>query len=427
MNASAAKTNALGVDFASPVAIVLLAFLISYLVFFVQPVASSFETGMHIPGTIPSSKINAVDLRQMLSYSRSLSQQGETPYVGNNLYPPMASILFVPFVYVDFSTAYSAIVIATVLAFGLSSLILPLWAGRKLSPILLLVFWSGLYSYGLLFELERGQFNAIALTLCFVGIWLYHYRPNRRMLAYGLFTLSVQLKIFPVIFVLMYLRKRNYLRTDLLGIAGLLLVNVALCFVLGPKIFGEFVAAVQKQSLSPYVWIGNHSITSFVSLTSTKALNRLGWNNLSWIHGYATLIETVLLVLVLSCIAFVFYQSLKAEAAGPNPYLLIALTLGAMLIPPVSHDYKLSILTGPVAFLLSAVRINMRTHDRCKVALYLLLFVFSFAYASTLFSFSNKPLLFANNFAGLLIMLLAITGMSYFDHTKGFVRTCFIR
>ncbi len=52
--------------------------------------------------------------------------------------------------------------------------------GKRVTPELLVVFATGLISYGLQFELERGQFNVIAVSLAYLAIWMYHSRQWTR-------------------------------------------------------------------------------------------------------------------------------------------------------------------------------------------------------------------------------------------------------
>jgi len=94
--------------------------------------------------------------------------------------------------------------------------------------------------------------------------------------------------------------------------------------------------------------------------------------------------------------------------------LLLACTIGALLIPPVSHDYKLSILAAPVAILLSEMSSYTEGAIRSPrhFLTMMLVFILSFAYSTTLFSYTNKPLFMAYNFPALMTMLLVTTCLS---------------
>lgn len=93
-------------------------------------------------------------------------------------------------------------------------------------PGLLMLFFSGLFSYGLHFELERGQFNLLAFTCCLNTIYLFHYQCALRVLAYLLFCLAVQLKIYLAIFALLFVEDWRYWRESVRRIVGLAAINV---------------------------------------------------------------------------------------------------------------------------------------------------------------------------------------------------------
>ena len=58
-------------------------------------------------------------------------------------------------------------------------------------------FVTGLTSHGLQFELERGQFNVVAISLCLLAVYIFHYQVKYRHFGYLLFLVAVQLKVYP--------------------------------------------------------------------------------------------------------------------------------------------------------------------------------------------------------------------------------------
>lgn len=104
------------------------------------------------------------DLKQMLTYA---GQIPANPYIGRNIYPPFASILFIPFTWVDVKTAYLLLTMVTLGAyFGMFSL-------APKTNVSTLIFVGGLVGYGMQFEIERGQWNVIAMFLAMVGMELW--------------------------------------------------------------------------------------------------------------------------------------------------------------------------------------------------------------------------------------------------------------
>jgi hypothetical protein len=183
-------------------------------------------------------------------------------------------------------------------------------------------------------------------------------------------------------------------------------VNLALLFILGPYVFVDFIKALRYQIIYPYIWTGNHSIRSFVTLIANK-LSTHGW---SWANQYAGLVQLVLLAITVICLFIVLLQAYRQNQHGINAYLLLTCTIISLVIPSVSHDYKLSILGAPVAFLFSKKDIweGNRNTNIHRILMWLLLF-FSAIYSSTLFSFAYKPLLLRNNFPALVTLLFMVT------------------
>ena len=391
---------------------VLLGFSISYLLFFVRPIFFSAQY-MQFTKYVPAMDPIGVDLKNMLGFCESWFIAGQTPYIGSNLYPPLASVLFTPLLIFGYSLAYKIVSLVTLLCYVLITLVFPLRTGeqRQISPLLMLVLITGLFSYGFQFELERGQFNVIAISLCFLGIWIYHCRSKYRYFAYFLFIISVQLKVFPFIFIVMLIHdwrdwKNNIKKFFLLG--G---VNFVLFFVLGFNVFNDFIIAIKDQIDNPFSWVGNHSIRSFVTFISNIASGH-GW---TWVKPNTVLVEVALLAIIISCIFIIIQQAYRQKQTGINSHLFLACTIGALLIPSVSHDYKLSILAAPVAILFANERFSFSEKPirlRLQIIFIVLVFITSAAYSSTLFSFTQKPNILGNNFPALITMLLAITFLS---------------
>jgi hypothetical protein len=401
----------------TPHAWILLGFFISYLLFFVRPIFLSSQY-MQFPEYVPAKGFIGEDLLQMLSYSESWFIAKQTPYIDRNLYPPLASVLFTPLLGFEFSVAYKIVTLVNVLFYGLMTFVLPLRIGkeRQGSSLLMLIFITGLFSYGFQFELERGQFNVITMAACLLAIWIYHNHHRFRFLAYILFTISIQLKVFPAIFIVMFITNWHDWKNNIKRFVGLGIVNFALFFILGPSVFVDFLRAIKAQSVNPSIWNGNHSIRSFVtSISNTASQN--GW---TWINHYSGWVQLAFLAMIAICLFLIMRKAYQQNQTGVNSFLLLACTIGALLIPPVSHDYKLSILAAPVAILLSDISSNHETDgiSRHRFFPMMMIFIFSAAYSTTLFSYTNKPPLLASNFPALMFMLLITTCLSVIDRIK---------
>lgn len=389
---------------------VLLGFLMSYISFFVYPIFFSSQA-MQFFKYLPAYDHIGSDLKLAIHFSELWFVFKQSPYEGINLYSPLSILLFAPLLIVKFSWAYKIVTLFNVFCYVMITFVFPLRISkeRRVLPLLMLIFITGLFSYGFQFELERGQSNVIAIFICFLAIWIYHYHNRYRYLAYILFIISVQLKIYPFIFIVMLISNWQDWRNNVKKLLTLATVNFALFFVLGPNVFFDFLKSIIDNSLNASVWAGNHSIHSFVTFFS----NILYGNGWVWVKQYSGLIQIVLLAIILGCIFLIMLQAYRQKQKDINPFLLLACTIGACLIPSISHDYKLSILGAPVAILFSNIRIWKKTNSpRLNIIYIVLLLIFSAAYSSTLFSFTNKHVILSNNFPALVMMLLYITFLS---------------
>ena len=222
------------VPYTTPLMWILLAFAISYLLFFVYPIF--FSDVMNFPEYVPAMKPIGVDLKNTLSIANDFFASKQTIYreINGYAYPPLASILVFPLLLGDLSLAYKIITFVNIICYAMIAFVFPLLTSRerKVTPLIMLIFITGLFSYGFQFELERGQFNVIAAFLCFLAIWIFHYRNKYRYLAYVFFTFSVQLKIYPLIFIVMLINnwrdwKNNLKRFLLLAIINIVALLIA--------------------------------------------------------------------------------------------------------------------------------------------------------------------------------------------------------
>jgi len=101
-------------------------------------------------------------------------------------------------------------------------------------------------------------------------------------------------------------------------------------------------------------------------------------------------------------------QAYRRRLTGFQPPLLLACTVAALLIPSVSNDYTLTLLTAAVAIAFPRELPPAPTRAGRWLSGGLLAMI-ACAYASTLYSFTNKPWLLRNNLPALLTILCAWT------------------
>lgn len=381
-----------------PVLWVLAGFLVVFLLFFVFPVFLNWDRDMAFPRYIPSDKEIGDDLRLYLNYSQSRLIEKE--YIGN--YPPIPLIVFFPLTYINFTQAYKLLTAINIICFILVTLIIPIAfkKNKKDFSIITLIFITSLFSYGFQFELERGQFNIITLAICFSAIYLFHYKKKYRMLSYILFSLSIQLKLWPGIFIFLFIDNWEDWKNIIKRFFFLLVPNFLALFILGYQTFASFVDAI---SVPPYIWEGNHSVTSFAVFM--KNLSGLEESKIGFI-------EIASFSLIGLCILLIIVKSYRDKKEGLNEILLMACTIGACVIPSISHDYKLSIIPAAVVITLNSI-IPINAEER-KLPLIIFTFFFSIVFSITLFSYVYKPSFLENSFPALIVVLIMSTGIFLF-------------
>ena len=387
--------------------LVLLVFIITVIVFFILPVFLNPSHEMQFFNYVPTMNPIGNDFRDAQTILRAWNESGRTEYSGL-IYPPLANIILGVFQNIDLVTGYTLITCLSLACFLLMTLVFPplLRKKKKITTLQMLLLITGLFSYGFQFELERGQFNVITLFFCFLAIWIFHSHPKYRILAYLFLSLAIQLKVYPAIFILLLIDDWRDWKGIIKRFLGLGLFNFALLFVLGLNFFNHFIRLMSGYGTHPFIWIGNHSIISYVSQFIQLHEN-------FELVDYAKYIQIFLFVVVLSCILLILFWSYRRNKKGVNPYLLLACTIGALIIPSTSHDYTLPLLIPAVIFLFDWFddRLNLKPAGIGQLLLMLLLSGFYFI---TLFPETNKNhLILQNNFPTLLGMLVATTILAF--------------
>ncbi|MCX6080348.1 MAG: glycosyltransferase 87 family protein [Chloroflexi bacterium] len=387
-------------------------FLLAYLLFFIAPMfLNSRLQFQYFYRYLPDTVNLGVDLRQNTHYTRQWLVEGKSPYADNFMFfPPFINLFLAPLLLLGYPTAYYFLLGLEILSYFGLALLLPLLHNlkRELS-IVFFFFLTGLFSYGMQFELERGQFNLIAFFLCLFAVYIYHYHEDFRYFAYLFFALSIQLKLYPLIFIVMFIKDWRDWRNNLIRMAGLGAFNIGMLFIIGYAMFLGFFRSLTTQiyQVGAYGWIGNNSIKAFVYNLTQEGFGLFSGSRLEWIRQNSQTIEILLMGFVALCLGSIIVSAYLRKENGFNPYLLMTCTIGAMIIPAVSNDYKLSILAAPMAILFC--NLDIPQNKVRKYWLFLLAGLASFAYSVTLYPFKYRPDLIANSLPPMLVILVAVT------------------
>jgi len=385
-----------------------LGFLITYLFFFIGPVFFDPSRNMQFIQYIPVLSPIGADFRFIVAASSTWIHSGKLVSIN---YPAFTLVFFVPFTFLSYGAGYKIMTMIILICFVLITLMLPLWIYKQknISAVAMLVFITGMISYGLQFELERGQENVIAFMFCLTAIHLYHNYPKSRWLAYLFLSISVQLKLYPAIFVFALIENWSDWKNNIKRFIGLGVLNMAALFIfgLGPMLetFGQFGRAQATQDGRP----DNLSIRSFANYI--LSLNPLPHQGIFlWLEANDWVFQFLLLVFFVICFVIILWQAYKRSSKGFDPYVFMACLVGAMIIPPISFDYKLSILPASIVLFIPAIESFKEGGNRSLIIL--LAFVFSLAYSSTLYSYRIKPELIRNDLPALLVLLTICTILS---------------
>jgi hypothetical protein len=361
---------------------------------------------------IPDAYITHIgfDIEAIVSRIENWLTNNQSPYSdGFIAYPPLTVAIFAPLSILGYPAYFKLMVGITLLAYFVSGLIIQLLVISKNNRTLLLLFFiTGLFSYGLQFEQERGQFNLITFTICLVAIYIFHYHQKYRFFAYLLFSLSLQLKIYPIFFIFMLVDNWRDWQSIIKRFLGLGIFNFLLLFVLGRDIFFNFLYVIRAYQFEyQSTRVENLSIKGFMHYLSTDSVQAVLPLSAQAIRS----IELFFMLLLILCFVFVIGRAIKNNEKGLNPYLLLISTITALIIPSVSNDYKLSFLIAPITLLFCSLP---EIIDPKKKAYSIVLVILaSLAYWTTLFPAKVKPEFLGRNFPALIVILVSITILQF--------------
>lgn len=393
------------------IAWVLVGFLAAYLLFFIWPMFFDSTIRMnYFNRYLPDMNPIGHDLIMVIDRGKAWFAANQSPYATQvSFYPPFSYMFFAPLLLIDhYPTLYKLFTLFMVLCYCFLTLVLPIkMTDKKNLPLVLLFFITGLTSYGFQFELERGQYNVFTFLLCLWAIYIFHYHPKYRILAYLLFSLSVQLKIYPAIFIVMLIDNWRDWKSILLRFTGIALFNILLLFTMGYRTFLDFLQAVSKQMATPgWTFNGNHSIKAFVFNLTKDGFRITGPDTLEVLRQNSGFIETSLFLIFGILFVAAILITYTRNRTDLDPYLLMTCMLGAMIIP-ISIDYTLSIVAAPLALVLCNIPEPKNISQRL-ISIFMVLGI-SFSYASMLIPFKYKPYFLNNAFPPLFLILIFVT------------------
>jgi hypothetical protein len=216
----------------------------------------------------------------------------------------------------------------------------------------------------------------------------------------------VQLKLYPAIFVFALIEDWSDWKNSIKRFIGLGLVNTTALFIFGA---GNILSTFGAQGSMESSHIGrpfNLSISSLV--LHILSLDSLPHKRIVlWLQANSLVPELFLAVFFVVCFLIILWQAHKRGSKGFNPYVFMACTIGILIIPSISFDYKLAVLPASVVLLIPAILALDGSGN--NLLLNLFMFLFSMAYSSTLYPFMYKPHWLQFNQPALLLILTICT------------------
>ncbi len=399
---------------------ILVGFIIVFALCFVPPMF--FDDSLRLSyfaDYLPDLKPIGNDLHYNSS-AISLWLQGSSPYeLPYHFYPPLYHLVFSPIILFGPEQKYAVMTVLTLASFGLLFLF-PWRAKANNHAIFLFFFLTGLISYGMQFELERGQFNVLALLLVFSSIWLFYKLPSFRYLSYVLFTIATHIKIYPGIFVMLFFLRWQDWKENLKTAIILGLLNVAASLVLGYKILEQFIQSLLNESSNP-LWILpdkqpiNHSVSAFLDKLAKNNDNEVPQEFADWLISSISWLQFVLLAIILLCAIIILWRTFQHKPNLLHADVFMLFIILGHLLPSVSIDYKLALLAPGLALLFT----NHTLPDTKgqKLVFIGLTILMSSAYTLTLVPYIYRSGIFINAFPMLFAILIGLTGLNLLNRS----------
>ncbi len=225
-------------------------------------------------------------------------------------------------------------------------------------------------NYPLLRNLEYGQYYLLLLLLITAALWTY--LQDRRLLAGVLLGVAAGLKIFPVFFLLYFLRKRD-LRATMGLLGGTLATVIASVLAFGPQLHRTYITqvlpwALRGEAMDPYALSPN----SISALLHKLFIFEPQWNTSPALNAplVSALLHPLLQMIVLAPAIFLAVPRRRDRLQVQLEWSGFLVALLAISTLPASYHFTLLIL--PVTILAAAC---LRTENRVSLGLLLVVYL----------------------------------------------------
>ena len=241
------------------------------------------------------------------------------------------------------------------------------------SMIILIIF-----SFPFLFTIDRG--NIEVFVLIFSSTSLYFFKKEKYYTASIFLSFSAGLKLYPFVFLLLFLKRKQY-KAILLSILLFLLLSALVLLTLkggfsnNLTVFGDSIKEVSASGFYTDGIPNSLSLMSLIKMASIilyKVKHAVPINYeyfKAFVHQISSTYSLCVLLYISIIAASIYFLENRLWAQ------IMQLTLLILVCPTVSYDYKLINLFIPLAFFLNNQMKERGLFDRIYLVLFALLLI----------------------------------------------------
>jgi len=265
-----------------------------------------------------------------------------------NAHPPASILLFLPFAYLPYETAFffwnllSLAMVGAACVIILNGLGIPLSIQTCLPLTAFLLLCHPLYQ-----QLAYGQLSALLMLLTVI-IW-WSDRTELPILAGTLLGVAASVKLFPLLLVLYFMVRRKWLIV-LLGLFWFIVINAVAAALFGIKTYSYYVLIVIPEvQWHRNAW-DNASLTGFFGKLFQSPVVRLSqWSTTLPIINAPYLARTLSFVFSFTIVLLASYMASKSFSPRSSDSSYSLFLVATILVSPISWCHYFLLLVLPVA------------------------------------------------------------------------------